>query len=215
MMTNGAVSWDLRVDLLAAAIDAAASDDAPPLPPETSLRTFANAAHAAGTYTDGDAGLTFEVEDDGLVLVTDDGRDRLVVSGDALVTSLPPWDRHRFTFEGDGERFDVVANGSHVFQREGSFVLPAPPAPSVWSSYAGRYRAYGIEPMHVEVLERAGRLFLVDEHAEEESELIPLDARRFRIGAEPWQPGRARFDAPVGEDIRRLILDGAVFVRVP
>jgi CubicO group peptidase (beta-lactamase class C family) len=215
MMTNGAVSWDLRVDLLAAAIDAAASDDAPALPPRTSLRTFANAEGAAGTYTDGDTSLTFEVEDDGLVLVTDDGRDRLVVSGDALVTSLAPWDHHRFTFEGEGERFDAVANGSRVFHREGSFVLPAPPAPSVWSSYAGRYRAYGIEPMHVEVLERAGRLFLVDEHAEDESELIPLDARRFRVGAESWQPGRARFEAPVGDEVRRLILDGAVFVRVP
>jgi CubicO group peptidase (beta-lactamase class C family) len=217
MMTNGAVTWDLRVELLAAAIDAAASGEAPELPSPTSLRTFPNRERAAGTYTDGDVTLTFEAGDDGLELVTEDDRDRLVVAGEALVTILPPWDRHRFTFEGDDPvaPFDRVANGSRLLHREGAFVLPAPPAPSVWASYAGRYRAYGIEPMHVEVLERAGKLYLVDEHAEEESELVPLDAGRFRIGAEPWMPGRARFVAPVGEQIRRLILDGAVFVRVP
>jgi CubicO group peptidase (beta-lactamase class C family) len=217
MMTNGAVTWDLRVELLSAAIDAAAADEAPALPPESSLRTYAAADRAAGTYTDGERTLTFEAEDDGLVLVSDDTRDRLIASGDALVTRTPPWDRHRFTFEGgeDGGPFERVANGSHLLHREGPFVLPAPPAPAVWSSYVGRYRAYGIEPMHVEVLERAGRLFLLDEHQEDESELIPLDAGRFRVGAEPWQPGRARFVAPVGEGIRRLVLDGAVFVRVP
>ena len=216
MMTNGAVAWDLRVELLAAAIEAAATDEEPELPPATSLRTFAHAERAAGTYTDGDASLSFETEDDGLVFVTDDARDRLVVTGDALVTSIAPWDRHRFTFEGDDDGpFERVANGPHLLHREGSFVLPPPPAPAAWAGYAGRYRAYGIEPMHVEVLERAGRLYLTDEHAEEESELIPLDAGRFRVGAEPWQPGRARFVAPVGEQVRRLILDGAVFTRVP
>ena len=106
-------------------------------------------------------------------------------------------------------------NGSTVLHREGAFVLPPPPSPAAWGSYLGRYRAYGIEPMHVEIVVRAGRLFLIDEHAEEEAELVALDAGRFRIGAEPWMPGRARFETPMGEQVRRLVLDGAVFVRVP
>jgi len=222
-MTNGAVTWDTRVDLLVAAIEAAAADEPPELPPETSLRTVPDRATYLGRYRDGTRDVHVRADDDGLEIALPSGRDvdphsapLLLRGSDTFVTALDGWERYEVRFERDDEEVVRLVHGSRVFEREGRPVLPPPPPNPAWSPLVGRYRAYGIEPMHVEVLERGGRLFLIDAHAEEESELVPLDDGRFRIGTEPWMPGRARFETPVaGGEIRRLILDGAVFARVP
>ncbi|HYF11959.1 MAG TPA: serine hydrolase domain-containing protein [Actinomycetota bacterium] len=219
VMTNGAVTWEDRVDLLAFAIDAAAAarggGELPALP-ERSARSAVDPARAAGRYADGETTIAIEADPDGgLALV--DGTDPRPWYGsrDAYVSVAAGWDRYRFTFERDGDEVVRVVHGARVFHREGTLVLPPPPVDPAWATLVGRYRCYGIEPMHVEVLEREGRLLLVNANAEEEDELVPLGDGRFRVGAEPWMPGRARFEAPVGDAVRRLILDGAVFVRVP
>ena len=222
MMTNGGVSWDLRVDLLAAVIDAVTAED-PPSPPEpTTLRSVADPDAYVGRYVDGTSSVEITAATDGLEIAAssadaDAPSAPLYVRGtDAFVTSLPGWERYDVGLEREGTEVARLVHGSRGFEREGRIVLPPPPPNAAWSSLLGRYRAYGIEPMHVEVLERAGRLFLVDAHGEDVSELVSLDGGRFRVGADPWMPGRARFEAPVaGADVRRLILDGAVFVRVP
>jgi hypothetical protein len=69
--------------------------------------------------------------------------------------------------------------------------------------------------MLVTVLERAGALRLISPGMEMDDELVPLAEGRFRVGAETWQPGRARFETAVGERATRLILDGVSFYRAP
>jgi hypothetical protein len=49
----------------------------------------------------------------------------------------------------------------------------------------------------------------------EDDELVPLGDGRFRVGRDPWMPGRARFETAVGDRATRVMLDGASFVRVP
>jgi D-alanyl-D-alanine carboxypeptidase len=219
VLTNGGVTWDLRLELLAFALStagaASAGDELPPLPEPASLRTIVARDRLAGRWTDGEVTIDLDPDGDGLQLVVGEERSALVSSGDGLVAAIAPWDRYAFRAEDADAGVVRLLHGPNVFAREDALRFPPPAHDPAWGAFVGRYRAYGIEPMCVEVLLREGRLWLLWATQDEESELVPLDDGRFRIGTEPWQPGRARFEAPVGDDVRRLVLDGATFVRVP
>lgn len=220
VMTNGATFADVRVELLTFAIEAAhtarAGEALPDLPPPSTLATIGADAHVlAGRYVDDRSSITIAAHGDGLTIEDDGRRADLLVIVDGYVTNLDGWDRYAIRFDRDGDAVSALAYGPRTLHPDGVFVLPPPPSDPAWSAVVGRYRAYGIEPMHVEVLERAGRLWLVTSTWEETSELVALGDGRYRVGAEPWMPGRARFEAPIGDGLRRLILDGARFVRVP
>jgi CubicO group peptidase (beta-lactamase class C family) len=216
VLTNGEVDWRTRVDLLAFAIDAAAGEGRELPEPETRT-TVADAAPFVGRYATGD-GTSLEIlaEGDGLAGRVDGAVARLERFGeDAFVLPLEGWDRYPLSFEREDGRVLRAVNGPRVLQREGAFVLPPPPTDPSWDALVGRYRCYGIEPMNVEVVIREGSLRMVTTAVAEDEELVPLGDGRFRVGREPWMPGRARFETAVGDRATRVILDGASFARVP
>jgi hypothetical protein len=216
VLTNGEAEWRSRVDLLAFALDVASGQE-PSLPDVETRTTIADAGRYVGRYVGGD-GEALEVrrDGDGLAATVDGATAPLERAlGDGFVLPLDGWDRHVASFEPAHGGAERVVAGSRLLHREGTFALPPPPADRGWEALVGRYRCYGIEPMNVEVLVRAGTLRLVTPTFGEDDELVPLGEGWFRVGRDAWLPGRARFETAVGERATRVILDGASFARVP
>ena len=220
MLTNGDVTWELRRDLLAFALETAraARDGAglPPLPERTTRRSALERPPATGRFVDPGGAVDLEGGAEGLTLRAEGDVAPLErIDRDRFVSPLAGWDRFDLVVEReDGEAVRLVY-GSRVFGLEGRTSLPPPTGDPSWAGLTGRYRGYGIEPMHVFVHERAGRLRLVSPGMGMDDELVPLADGRFRVGSEPWQPGRARFETIVGDRATRAVLDGASFTRVP
>jgi hypothetical protein len=169
-----------------------------------------------GAFTDGVAAVEVVERDGELAIVVGADRAPLVgTGGDGFVTRATGWERWPVVFQREGDEVVRFVHGPRAFERRERPTLPPPPGDPAWRAYVGRYRGYGIEPVHVEVLERAGALRLLQASYGEDLELVPLDDGRFRIGRETWQPGRATFDAAVGDRVTRVVLDGASFYRVP
>lgn len=219
VLTNGDVTWELRRELLAFALASAraasADDDLPQLPEPTTRRSMLEPS-AAGRYLDHLGAIELEEDGGGIALRVDANRAPLErTDADRYVSSLEGWDRFDLIVEREAGAAVHVVHGTRMLEREGRPSMPPPPGDPSWVPFIGRYRAYGIEPMLVTVLERAGTLRLVSPGMGMDDELVPLEDGRFRVGVDPWQPGRARFEMALGDRATRLLLDGASFYRAP
>jgi CubicO group peptidase (beta-lactamase class C family) len=220
VLTNGGASWEVRRDLLVFALEtttaAVAEGPLPDLPPANPLARVGHPEAYVGTYTDGTDDVEVVAGDGTLAIVAGGDRVPLTWTAEkAFVARAAGWRRWPIGFEREGDVIVRILHGPRAFERRGRSVLPPPPADPAWRAYVGRYRGYGIEPLHVEVVERAGSLRLLETSYGEDLELVPLADGRFRVGREAWQPGRATFDAAVEGRVTRVILDGASLYRVP
>jgi len=214
VLSNGEGGWRLRRDLLAfalASLRSAASGLAPPaLPPTKSLESVPDAESYAGTYGE----IRFTAQGDRLVLAAEGTRTPLETAGpDGFVAPLPAFARFPLAFERRDGDVVAVAHGPEWFARDG-LDAPAPAVPdAAWEGLVGHYRAYGAFPLNAYVVVRRGRLRMSDPVGRTDDELVPLPAGGFRLGAEPWAPGRVGFDTSIGGRAMRAVIDGAPYFR--
>ena len=214
VLSNGDGGWRLRRDLLAfalASLRGAASGLAPPaLPPAKTLETVGDAEAYAGTYGE----ISFSAEGHRLVMVAEGMRATLEAAGPSgFVAPLPAFAPFPLAFERRDGDVVAVAHGSAWFGRDG-LDARAPVAPDpAWEGLVGHYRAYGASPLNVYVVVRRGRLRMIDPVERTDDPLVPLPGGGFRLGAEPWGPGRVRFDTSIGARAIRSVIDGAPYFR--
>lgn len=219
VLSNGDVGWEVRRDLLAFALDtidaATRGAELPELPSPTERSTVEDPAPFAGRYSD-EHGSVLVGGDGGAVTLSSDGALSALerVDRDVFAAGMAGWDRFPLSFERVSDRAVAFAYGPRLLRRDGESHLPPPPPDPEWEGCVGRYRAYGIEPMHMEVLVRAGAIRMLSPAIAEDDPLIPLGDGRFRVGEEPWRPGRARFETAFGSRATRVVVDGAPFSRV-
>lgn len=91
----------------------------------------------------------------------------------------------------------------------------ATPAPA--GAIEGHYRSYSPWFPHLRVLAREGRLLLVApggvEAPAEEEDLVEVSPGTFRVGSDPWLPGRLVAGPTVGGRAVSVELDGCVYSR--
>jgi CubicO group peptidase (beta-lactamase class C family) len=134
---------------------------------------------------------------------------------DGFLVPHPDRDRHYLRFARDEAGSIVEAlHGPDRFVREGSGLSPqAAPLPPEWEPFPGLYRSHNPWGKGLRVVARNGVLVFSQPWEAKELELVPLADGSFRVGAEPWRPGRIRFDVVVDGRARRALLDGAALYR--
>ncbi|TGD84290.1 class A beta-lactamase-related serine hydrolase [Mycolicibacterium sp. CH28] len=106
--------------------------------------------------------------------------------------------------------------GPRTFTRAGTPV-PADPSGAELESFCGHYRSYSPWYTNFRVVSRRSQLFLIApggvEAPTDDSELIALGERTFRVGADPRLPERITFGPPVNGMSAWAIRDGCQYSR--
>jgi len=217
VLCNGPATWEARRALCAFVVSAARSmaggGDLPRPPDVPFAHLVPEAAEYAGVYRGPSGTLEVRAERDRLLVDSGAGpfaAERLgpdrFVSADPALALFPV----RFVRDG-GLVTDIVHGGDR-------YAAPGRPEPErrgadVQSPFVGHYRLPTPLSSDIRVVERDGALHLYDLVEDGEHELVPIGDGRFRVGAEPWAPGRIRLDTVVDGRAARAIWDGAPFYR--
>jgi D-alanyl-D-alanine carboxypeptidase len=98
-----------------------------------------------------------------------------------------------------------------------TFAPAASGTPAATAAIEGHYRSYSPWFPHLRVLAREGRLLLVApggvEAPAEEEELVEVSPGTFRVGSDPWLPGRLVAGPTVAGRAVSVELDGCVYSR--
>ncbi len=215
VLTNGGVGWEPRRELLAFALETLrASAAAMPLPEPPSPRTLGSVERPesfAGEY--GDGALRLAVDDDRVMLTAAGVTAPLeAVGSDLFVAPHEGFDRFPLRVERRDGAIVGIAHGGAWFG-VGDEGPPGGGTGVTGVEAAGRYRGYGIVPMSFTVVERPGSLWILDPIELTDDELVPLPDGSFRVGREPWCPGRVRFDSAMDDRVTGAIYDAMPLVR--
>jgi CubicO group peptidase (beta-lactamase class C family) len=212
---NREAAVDFALDVVRAAI---AGEDLPAVGPEPDPSRTSRAAGYAGIFRSHTREIALVASGGRLLLRERGGVDAaLVPEEDEEDTFLVPdarWDRFRLGFVRDGGGSIVAAvHGADRFEAHGAIAPEAPRVPEAWRSYVGHYRSWNPWMPSFRVVARAGRLVFAASSDVEEFELVPAEGGSFRVGKEPWRPGRIRFDTIVDGAALRALYDGGAWYR--
>ncbi|HZP90423.1 MAG TPA: serine hydrolase domain-containing protein [Actinomycetota bacterium] len=219
VLCNGPAGWEARREVCAYVVSAArsvAEGGEPPDPPDLpAAHLVPGAAEYQGLYR-GPSG-TLQVHADGDRLLVDSGAGPFVaerLGPDRFVSADPELALFPLRFvRAEGVVTEVVHGGD----RYAASGRPEPDrlgADPTRDAFVGHYRLPTPLSSDMRVVARDGALHLYDLAEDAEYELAPLGGGRFRVGAEPWAPGRIRFDSVIDGRAVRAIWDGAPYYRV-
>lgn len=148
-----------------------------------------------------------------LALEWADGREPLLRTWTrGAVVQSPALAKYSLNFHTDSWHW-----GPRTFTRAGAPVPTAAPSDAELEPLCGHYRSYSPWYTNFRVVLRGGRLFLIApggvEAPTDDAELIAVDDRTFRVGADPRLPERISFGPTVGGVAAWATRDGCQYSR--
>lgn len=133
---------------------------------------------------------------------------------ESLYVDHPELRMFRMIFAKHEGKVIGVSYGAEWFDKEGAPTVEVPAHPAEWEGFVGHYRSHNPWLSNFRIVLRRGSLYLVHPSGEE-TLMVPLAGRTFRVGKNAQSPERIQFEGILNSKATEAVLSGMSYYRAP